>query len=98
MGDLARFLKISIPYLSDVERGNRPPLLNERIVAAAEYLDIDPVPLLRMAGEERGSFDLDAEKVSPKAREVGAALMRTWSNLSDEELEQIADVVERRSR
>lgn len=94
MGDLARFLGVSVPYISDVEHGNRSPLTNERILRAAEFLGIDdPRPLLLAAGQDRGSFDLDAATVSPKAREVGATLMRSWSDLSEEQLDEIARVL-----
>ena len=44
------------------------------------------------------AFELDAEHVTDKGREVGAALMRGWNDLSDDDLEQIAQVLRRRAQ
>lgn len=93
MGELARHLGVSVPYLSDVERGNRLPLTKERIYKTAELLDLNPEILLTVAAQSRGAFELDATEVSQKAREVGAALMRGWSDLSEEDLEKIHQIV-----
>jgi len=94
MGDLARALTLTVPYISDVERGNRGPLSVDRIIQAAKQMKTDPTPLLAAAAEERGTFELPTRS-SPKAREVGAALMRGWGGLSDEELEKIAGVLKK---
>jgi transcriptional regulator with XRE-family HTH domain len=96
MSDLAVHLDVSVVFISDVERGNRHPLTPERIVSVCEFLEIDPEPLLIEGAKSRGAFELDAKQVSGKAREVGAALMRGWKDLNDEDLEKIASVVRRR--
>ena len=95
MGQLARHLGVSVPYVSDVERGHRPPFMNEKILKVAELLGTDANQLLRIAAESRGAFVLDAKAVSPRAREVGAALMRGWP-LSEEELEEIQHILAKR--
>jgi transcriptional regulator with XRE-family HTH domain len=92
MGDLAKYLSVSVVFISDVERGNRSPLTTERILQAAQFLGTDARPLLKAAAEERGAFELDAN-VSSKAREVGAVLMQGWATLKDEQLEQIAQIL-----
>jgi transcriptional regulator with XRE-family HTH domain len=61
MGDLARHLVVSVPYISDVE--------------------------------SRSQFRLDATTVSYMARQVGAALERRWSDLSEEELRNIGTIL-----
>lgn len=96
MLDLAEHLGVSVVFISDVERGNRAPLTRERIVKAAEYLGVDPGPFLVAAAKSKGSFELDATRVSVKAREVGAALMRGWTKLDEEDLEKIARILRRR--
>lgn len=97
LGNLADFLKVSVAYLSDVELGNRAPLAAEKIREVAQFLQVPSEPLLIAAAEKRGRFELDARGATPRALEVGAALMRGWPTLGAEELEKIADVIERRS-
>ena len=41
LGHLSKLLGVSVVYLSDVERGNRKPLNNERILKVAEFLATD---------------------------------------------------------
>jgi transcriptional regulator with XRE-family HTH domain len=96
IGDLARHLDVSVVYVSDVEKGRRAPLTLPRILAAAEFLGVDPEQLVAAAAKSKGAFVLDAETASPKRMEVGAALMRGWADLSEEELEQISTIVSRR--
>jgi transcriptional regulator with XRE-family HTH domain len=94
MGDLARHLVVSVPYISDVERGYRPPLTEERIRDVAQLLSTDPKPLLEAAAECRSQFRLDATAVSSMARQVGAALERRWEDLSEDELRKIERIIE----
>ncbi len=94
MGELARYLGVSVPYLSDVERGNRSPLTQERLLKAAAFLGCDAGSLVQVAGQEKGAFELDASEVTAKAREVGAALARGWSELTDDDLERIRVILE----
>ncbi len=98
MLDLARHLGVSVVFISDVERGNRAPFTPERIMRVTEFLGADPEPFLLAAAKTRGSFELDATQVSGKARQVGAALMRGWTDLGERDLEKIARIVRRRGR
>lgn len=93
MGDVARHLGVSVPYISDVERGYRPPLTEERIRDVARFLSTNPKPLLEAAAESRSQFRLDATTVSSTARQVGAALERRWSDLSDDDLRTIGMIL-----
>ena len=97
MGDLARHLGVSITYISDVERGYRAPLTRINIIKAAEFLGIDASPLLLAAAERQGAFTLNID-VRPKGRTVGASLMRTWEELSDEDFDEIAQILERKEK
>lgn len=89
MGTLARHLRVSVPYLSDVERGNRPPLVSQRILEAASFLAVDSEPLFTAAAEDKGCYELNAAQVTPRGREVGASLMRGWPSYTDSEFEKI---------
>lgn len=57
LGDVARLLGVSVVYVSDVERGNRRPFSNERILKIASFLDADPAPLITAADVERGVIE-----------------------------------------
>jgi transcriptional regulator with XRE-family HTH domain len=93
MGELARALGVSVPYVSDVENSNRAPFTKERILTAAAFLNTDPNPLLAAAATERGAYELEATQVTPKARTVGAALARGWRDLSEDDLDRIYEIV-----
>ena len=97
MGDLSRGLQISVTYLSDVERGTRAPLSQERISLAAKLLSLAQPQLLKLlevAAEDRGFFELGvSQNQSPKAMEVGAALMRGWPSYSDDDFTKIANIL-----
>lgn len=93
MGGLARHLGYSVPYVSDVERGNRAPFAPEKIVEAAAYLGVPAQPLLVAAIESRGSFEIDVRNASPRAMEVGAALMRGFQDLDEDALEKLAAIL-----
>lgn len=93
LGSLARALDISAPYLSDVERGYRAPFNRDRIMEIAKILEVNPTGLLQAAATSRGFFELPVT-ASPAAQTVGAALMRGWPSLQDDELEMIQKIVE----
>lgn len=95
MGDLADLLQLSVPYLSDVERGRRAPFHPDRLREIARFLRTDFDELYEAALQSREAFELDAVNVTPQAREVGAALMRGWSDLTPDQLQQIAKVIEK---
>lgn len=93
MGQLARHLDISVSFLSDVERGIRAPLMNERIEEAAGYLGVDSTELLDAAARSRGVFELKVNVGGDDARRVGAALMRGWP-LDEDKIERIRKIIE----
>jgi transcriptional regulator with XRE-family HTH domain len=97
MGQLARHLEVSVTFISDVERGTRAPFTHSRILQAAAFLDVDAGQLLEAAAEYRGAIELAlTERTSPKARKVGAALMRGWEGLTEEQLKRIEDVLRKK--
>ena len=93
MGDVANLLGVSVPFVSDVERGNRTPFSPERIHQIAKYLNTDPTPLLKAAAATKGTFELDAKRVSEKGQQFAASLMRSWSRLTEEQFEKLAQAL-----
>ena len=72
LGDVARLLDISVVYVSDVERGNRRPFNNERIIEVAKFLDANPAPLIAAADVEKGIIEYDISNADPlEAKVVG---------------------------
>jgi len=80
--ELSDVLKVSLPFLSDVENGRRP-LSENRIKAAAKHLDADPLPLLELAAKDRGKIVLDVTTLDDKRLRVAMLLMAAWPNVSD---------------
>jgi transcriptional regulator with XRE-family HTH domain len=93
LADLAGELEVSVVYLSDVERGNRPPFKSNLLDRIAVSLNVAPVAVHRAAAEARGTFKLDATHVPPAARELVAGLARgeQYSDAFWEELVQLAE-------
>ena len=72
LGDVARLLDKSVVYVSDVERGNRRPFNNKRIIKVARFLKADPAPLIAAADVEKGIIEYEISKAKPlEAKVVG---------------------------
>ena len=97
MGDVARRLELSIPYISDIERGTRPPPRPELLEKAARIIGQDPHDVFIAAAQSRGRYELSATP-TPKHQEVGASLLRSWEGLSPEKLEEIERVLKGKER
>jgi transcriptional regulator with XRE-family HTH domain len=76
LGDIASVLDVSVVYLSDVERGNRPPLRQDLIDKIAGLLDADGGELHKLAAEARGAFELRTDRIPERAKEFVAGLAR----------------------
>jgi transcriptional regulator with XRE-family HTH domain len=94
MGALARYLEISVTYLSDVERGTRAPLTSDRVAKAGEFLKLSREQVRQLdeeAGETRGYYELGI--TTPASKEVGATLMRGWPRFGDAEFDQLMQLL-----
>ncbi|MDE0699154.1 MAG: helix-turn-helix transcriptional regulator [Acidimicrobiaceae bacterium] len=95
LGDVARLLKVSVVYVSDVERGNRRPFSSERIIKIARFLKADPAPLISTADLEKGVIEYDISKAKPlEARVVGdlvSGLAR--GGVTEDQLKQIKTIL-----
>lgn len=74
--DLAERLGVSVVYVSDVERGRRPPMRLELIDQVAELLDADAAELHQLAAEARGAFSIPTDHLPTPARAFLARLAR----------------------
>lgn len=92
MGDLARSLRVSVPYVSDVEHNRRPPLTHERIEQVAALFNIDPTELLLSAASHKGHVALETD--TDRRRDAAAALARGWTQYTDDELVELRQFAE----
>ena len=90
---LSHHLGISVPYLSDVDRGNRPPLKEDRILRASQYLNLSPSLLLKAALFTRDHFKLST-CISKEGIQAGVALVLNWVDLSDDQFKQIHSIID----
>lgn len=78
--ELSAKLDVSLPYLSDVENGRRP-LSDERIRQAAEFLGVDPMPLLEVATKDRGKITLDIDVSDERRFRAAMLLSVNWPHI-----------------
>jgi len=87
--DVADFLGVSIPYVSDVELGRRQPFSSKDINRLAEFLGCcnERGQLLILAVKDRGEITLNPR--NDQERELLVALDRRMDKLDDETLKRI---------
>jgi transcriptional regulator with XRE-family HTH domain len=98
LGDVAGALGVAVTYLSDVERGTRPPLNADRIKVATAFMGTSTdtySQLLRAAARQQGSFAL----VVPDTEEgqaAAAALQRIWPGANDELFRELLNLARKK--
>jgi len=92
LGRLAEELGISVTFLSEVERGEKPPLSNKYFPAVSRLLNITMEELESAATESRNQFRLDPN-IGPRHREFAAALERRWATLSEKRIKELEQVL-----
>ena len=97
LGDLSKLLGISVVYLSDVERGNRKPLNNERILKVAEFLATDAAVLIEAADLGRGFIEYDIKKARPLEAHVVGGLVSGLARggITDKQLVDIQKILQK---
>ena len=95
LGDVARLLDVSVVYVSDVERGNRRPFSNERILKVAKMLEADPAPLIAAADLEKGVIEYDISKAKPLEAKVVGNLVSGLARggVTEDQLERIRTIL-----
>lgn len=97
LGDVATAIGVSVTFLSDVERGTRPPLSTDRIKAAATVMGTEMptyMMMLRAAARQQGSFALPVPD-SEEGQAAAAALQRLWPG-NDDLYREILDMVKKK--
>ena len=95
LGDVARLLDVSVVYVSDVERGNRRPFSNERILRVASFLSADAASLIAAADVEKGVIEYDISKDKPLEAAVVGDLVSGLARggVTDDQLERIRNIL-----
>ena len=95
LGDVARLLDVSVVYISDIERGNRRPFSNERILRVASLLNADPAPLIAAADVEKGVIEYDITNAKPLEAAVVGDLVSGLARggVTDDQLERIRNIL-----
>ena len=96
LGDVAKLLDVSVVYVSDVERGNRRPFSNERILKIATFVRADPTPLIAAAVAERGIIEYDITKARPLEIAVVEGLVSGLARggVTDDQLKKIKKILQ----
>jgi len=92
--DIADALGVTAVYVSEVERGKRPPFTTERLPALAQVLELDLDQLKTAAWAEKRMIEWDPAAASDKQIEALVALAR--GGLSDGELDEILVIAKRK--
>ena len=91
--DVARFLRCSGPFISDVELGKRAPLVRAKIHEVARFLDTRPDGLIVAASQWHGYFELPYGGGAIR-ESVAAMLSARWERLTREQLMRIIEALE----
>ena len=95
LGDVAKLLDLSVVYVSDIERGNRRPFSNERILKVARFLKADPAQLIAAADIERGVIEYDITRAKPLEASVVGDLVSGLARggVTDDQLQKIKKIL-----
>lgn len=96
LAELALEMGWSVPYMSDLERGNRLPVINPaNITGLARILHVPEYDLLRYAIAERNEITLYNDKCSPEHPEniFLAKLAQTFYSLTDADMKLIEETI-----
>lgn len=95
LGDVAKLLGKSVVYVSDVERSNRRPFNNERIIKVAKFLKADPAPLISAADVDRGVIEYDISRAKPLEAKVVGDLVSGLARggVTEEQLKRIGTIL-----
>jgi transcriptional regulator with XRE-family HTH domain len=88
--DIANALGVTAVYVSEVERGKRPPFTAERLPALAEALQLQLHTLLTTAWTERGMIEWNPVGASDK--QIRALVELARGGFSDDELDAILEI------
>lgn len=90
LGETARHLAMPVAYLSDIERGRRPPMSAQQLDQACQWFGIDPAPLQAARLWDRvektlGQIGYEAYAKSTGGKTFDGRDMPTWQEILDRE-------------
>lgn len=89
LADVADYIGVRVSYLSDLERGAKNSLPDQKLERLAEKLELDFEQLRAAQAESRRAFRLDAQQVPPQQRVIGAVLERRWTSLTTQQVSDL---------
>ena len=84
-------LGVTAVYISEVERGKRPPFVTERLKKLSKILEIDFERLVRAAWSERKMIDFDP---GSSDKEIEALVTLARGGLSETQLDAIMKIAQ----
>jgi transcriptional regulator with XRE-family HTH domain len=93
--DVADAIGVSAVYVSEVERGKRPPFTTERLPALAQVLELDFDQLKAAAWAEKKMIELDPGATT-NDRQIEALVALARGGLLDSELDEILTILNRK--
>lgn len=95
-GELARKLNISVPYLSQLERGRRaiPEGLEMKVAYVMDFAASQISEIQRAAALSRETFEINAERLQDEDRELAHDLTASFARLSPESKAQLRKIIE----
>jgi transcriptional regulator with XRE-family HTH domain len=94
--DVADVLGVTAVYVSEVERGKRPPFTMERLLALSQVLDIDLNTLITCAWTEKKMIEWDPASATDK--QVRALVELARGGFSDKELDEILEIATKKQQ
>jgi HTH-type transcriptional regulator, competence development regulator len=85
-------------YISDIELGRRNPPSAEKIIKIASVIGVDSTKLLDLADQEKKKVVLDLDEERPSRVEVALMLARSWDGLTDDEVAEMKELLNRRAK
>ena len=92
--EIAERMEVTAVYVSDIERGNRRPIKEGVLKSIADAYEMDWDRVVRLALASRDSVQLDTRDASDVKRDVAVTLARSWDDLTEKDLTEIAKVLE----
>lgn len=84
---LAKHLGVSKNFVSEVERGSKPPFTTSRTLDVSRLLEMDSTALLQAAARHSGKYELPV--LSEQHGLTAAHLVATWANLTPQTLSEL---------
>tara|TARA_R100000664_G_scaffold25205_1_gene35155 strand:- start:2708 stop:3106 length:399 start_codon:yes stop_codon:yes gene_type:complete len=94
LANVAEHLGVTKVYVSDVERGLRPPFTQERLSEIAVVLGLNAHKLSQFAARNRDSVKLPLEGSSEKKVQLAGSLGYVWPSVTEKNAERILNLID----